>query len=197
MSRQSRRGVRRTRPCRRTVGTWRWWIRRATGMSAQSMVSSDDSFPANRTPPILCSTFPRTRGRCGSSCGTQILKVCSLSVTKTVSFMARSHSLCLASPTRDALVTLGLVGAGATFGALAGGTALAVAVFIADHEDAGLGFIVGALFGAPVGSVVAPIVALSLLRRGALGRNFPLCSNGAPVLGGVRGAHSPPHGWGR
>ncbi len=105
--------------------------------------------------------------------------------------MARSHSLCLASPARDALVTLGLVGAGATFGALAGGTALAVAVFIADHEDAGLGFIVGALFGAPVGSVVAPIVALSLLRRVPLGRMFAVCSIGT-AIGGIVGALTAP-----
>jgi len=83
-------------------------------------------------------------------------------------------------------VTLGLVGAGAAFGALAGGTALAVSLFITEHDTSGFGFILGAIFGTPFGAVTGPVVALVLLRRVPLGRLFFGLASGT-VLGGVVG----------
>lgn len=87
---------------------------------------------------------------------------------------------------RDAAVTLGLVGAGATFGGVAGGTALALALLFTAGDTSGFGFILGAIFGTPIGAVVGPIVALTLLRRVPLGRLFLGLSIGT-VVGGVLG----------
>jgi predicted membrane protein len=83
-------------------------------------------------------------------------------------------------------VTLGLVGAGATFGALAGGMALALAMLISAPDMSGFGFLVGGLLGAPLGAVIGPILALALLRRVPLGRVFLGLSLGT-VVGGVVG----------
>ena len=79
-----------------------------------------------------------------------------------------------------------MVGAGATFGAFAGGTALAVSLFITEHDTSGFGFILGALFGTPLGAVTGPVVALSLLRRVPLGRVFFGLTSGT-VVGGIVG----------
>jgi hypothetical protein len=87
---------------------------------------------------------------------------------------------------RDAAVTFGLVGAGATFGGFAGGTALALALLFTASDTSGFGFILGAILGTPIGAVVGPIVALTLLRRVPLGRVFLGLSTGT-VVGGVLG----------
>lgn len=86
----------------------------------------------------------------------------------------------------DVVVTLGLVGAGATFGACAGGTALALALLITEHDASSFGFILGAILGTPLGAVVGPTVSLTLLRRVPLGRVFLGLSVGT-VVGGVLG----------
>lgn len=107
---------------------------------------------------------------------------------KTLPSMAKPLSLYQAEQQglRDAAVTLGLVGAGATFGGFAGGTALALALLITENDTSGFGFILGAIFGTPLGAVVGPIVALTLLRRVPLGRVFLGLSTGT-VVGGVVG----------
>jgi len=87
---------------------------------------------------------------------------------------------------RVAAVTLGLVGAGATFGALAGGISLASALLLTEGDTSGFGFILGAILGTPLGAVIGPTLALSMLRRVPLGRLFFGCSLGT-VLGGVVG----------
>jgi hypothetical protein len=83
------------------------------------------------------------------------------------------------------LVTIGLVGAGIVFGALAGGTSLAFVGLLAGRISTEL-FWVGAFFGAPLGAVTAPLLAWLLLRRVPLGRMFLVCSIGT-AIGGVAG----------
>ena len=87
---------------------------------------------------------------------------------------------------RIALVTIGLIGAGIVFGALAGGTAFALVTLLADGRISRELFEVGAIFGAPLGGITAPLLAWVLLRRVALGRMFLVCSGGT-VVGGVVG----------
>ena len=89
---------------------------------------------------------------------------------------------------RIACVTGGLVGAGAVFGGIAGGVALWIALALsggAPFNDPGI-LLVGAYFGAPIGSVVLPAFAWVLLRRVALGRVIALSVAGT-VAGGVLG----------
>jgi hypothetical protein len=81
-------------------------------------------------------------------------------------------------------VTAGLVVAGAAFGAAAGAAALTVAVLITEHEVAG--FWLGALIGAPLGAIMAPVLAWGLLRRVPLGKMFAWCATGT-VVGGLIG----------
>lgn len=83
-------------------------------------------------------------------------------------------------------VTIGLVGAGIVFGALAGGTAFTLVGVLADARISVELFWVGALFGAPLGAVTAPLLAWLLLRRVPLGRMFLVCSVGT-AIGGVIG----------
>jgi hypothetical protein len=83
------------------------------------------------------------------------------------------------------LVTIGLVGAGIVFGALAGGTAFALVGLLAGRISTEL-FWVGAFFGAPLGAVTAPLLSWLLLRRVPLGRMFLVCSVGT-AIGGVVG----------
>lgn len=83
-------------------------------------------------------------------------------------------------------VTIGLIGAGIVFGALAGGTAFALVGVL---EDGGIStdlFEFGAYFGAPLGAITAPLLAWLLLRHVPLGRMFLVCSAGTAV-GGVVG----------
>ena len=86
---------------------------------------------------------------------------------------------------RVVAVTLGLLGAGFVFGAIAGGTALTLVTLPSGiHWEA---FFIGAVFGAPLGAVCAPVVSWLLLRRVPLGRMFLVCSAGT-VIGGMFGA---------
>ncbi|HJS43398.1 MAG TPA: hypothetical protein VJ755_07990 [Gemmatimonadales bacterium] len=87
---------------------------------------------------------------------------------------------------RIVVVTIGLVGAGIVFGALAGGTAFALAVVLATGRISTALFEIGAVFGAPLGGITAPVLAWVLLRRVPLGRMFLVCSVGT-ALGGVVG----------
>lgn len=92
----------------------------------------------------------------------------------------------MTSVPRVAAVTLGLVAAGAVFGALAGAVALAASVFVTENDSSGFGLLVGAYFGAPLGAITAPILSFLLLRRVPLGRLFVGTAAGT-VLGGVAG----------
>lgn len=84
------------------------------------------------------------------------------------------------------MVTLGLVGAGIVFGALAGGTAFALVVLLASGRISTALFEIGAVFGAPLGGIIAPLLAWVLLRRVPLGQMFLVCSV-ATAIGGVAG----------
>jgi hypothetical protein len=83
-------------------------------------------------------------------------------------------------------VTLGLVGAGALLGAVAGGVAVAVSVLITENDTSGGGFLIGAFFGAPLGAVTAPVLAWLMLRSVPLGRMFVVAAAGTSV-GGITG----------
>lgn len=89
-------------------------------------------------------------------------------------------------PARAALVTTGLVGVGALFGALAGTVALAISLTIDGLASIMVAAYLGTLFGAPLGAVAAPILGWLLLRRVPLGRMFVGCAAGT-VIGGVIG----------
>ena len=83
-------------------------------------------------------------------------------------------------------VTLGLVSAGFLFGAIAGGTAFTI-VSLPGGGISGEIFFIGAVFGAPLGAVCAPLLSWLLLRRVPIGRMFLVCSAGT-VVGGMIGA---------
>ena len=87
---------------------------------------------------------------------------------------------------RIVVVTLGLMGAGAIVGAVAGGVALAFSLLITQPGISVAGFVFGAYVGAQLGAITAPILAWMLLRRVPLGRMFLGCSTGTAV-GGVVG----------
>src|SRR4051812_14798620 len=83
-------------------------------------------------------------------------------------------------------VTLGLMGGGFIFGALAGGAAFST-VLLLDGEKIWLeAFGIGSLYGAPLGAVTAPLLSWVLLRRVPLGLMFAVCSIGT-MIGGVTG----------
>jgi hypothetical protein len=92
----------------------------------------------------------------------------------------------MVSARRVVAVTLGLIGAGAIFGALAGGIALSISLLITENDTSGSGLVIGAFFGAPLGAIAAPTAAWLLLRRVPLGRVFAGSVAGT-VLGGVVG----------
>jgi len=94
---------------------------------------------------------------------------------------------------RIVVVTIGLVGAGIAFGAVAGGTAFAFVGLLAGERVSTEVFEIGALFGAPLGAVTAPLLAWLLLRRVPLGRMFLVCSVGT-AIGGVAGWFATPAG---
>ena len=83
-------------------------------------------------------------------------------------------------------VTLGLVGAGLIFGALAGGAAFAAVTALAGEKLSGEAFAIGAFFGAPLGAVTAPLLSWLLLRHVPIGRMFMVCSIGT-AIGGIAG----------
>jgi len=83
-------------------------------------------------------------------------------------------------------VTSGLVGAGIVLGAIAGGTAFWAVGVITEHAFSPEAFGIGAVFGAPLGAVTAPLLSWLLLRHVALGKMFLVCSIGT-AIGGVVG----------
>jgi hypothetical protein len=92
------------------------------------------------------------------------------------------------SPARVAGVTVGLSLAGATFGALAG----AVVFAIRDVAAVGVHALIdlttyglGALVGAPLGAVCAPVAGWLLLRDVPLGRAFLVATVGTIVGGAI------------
>lgn len=87
---------------------------------------------------------------------------------------------------RIVLVTLGLMLAGAVFGAIAGGAALQLVFLISGDPLTVDAFVIGGFFGAPLGAITAPLLSWLLLRRVSLGRMFLVCSCGA-AIGGVVG----------
>ena len=89
-------------------------------------------------------------------------------------------------PGRIVVVTIGLLGAGIVFGAVAGGTAFAFVGLLGGERISTELFGIGAVFGAPLGAVTAPLLAWLLLRSVPLGRMFLVCSVGT-AIGGVAG----------
>lgn len=88
---------------------------------------------------------------------------------------------------RVVAVTAGLMGAGMVCGAAAGGAAVALVMFLTGGFDFIIeGSVFGAIIGAALGTVAAPLLSWLLLRRVPLGRMFLVCSL-ATVLGGVVG----------
>lgn len=87
---------------------------------------------------------------------------------------------------RISVITIGLVAAGIVFGALAGGTAFATVGVIAGERITLDAFWVGAVFGAPLGALTAPMLSWLLLRHVPLGKMFLVCSIGT-AIGGVVG----------
>ncbi len=83
-------------------------------------------------------------------------------------------------------VTLGLIGAGAIFGSLAGGVSLGFSLVITNPGFSGGGLVLGALVGAPLGAVTAPALSWLLLRRVPLGRMFAGLALGT-IFGGIIG----------
>ena len=87
---------------------------------------------------------------------------------------------------RIALVTIGLIVAGLVFGALAGGTAFVTVGLLAGEGISTDVFAIGAVFGAPLGAITAPLLSWLLLRHVPIGRMFLVCTVGA-AIGGVIG----------
>jgi len=82
---------------------------------------------------------------------------------------------------RITIVTIGLVAAGIVFGALAGGTAFVTVGVLAGERIMTDAFWVGAVFGAPLGAVTAPLLSWLLLRHVPLGKMFIVCSIGTAI----------------
>jgi hypothetical protein len=87
---------------------------------------------------------------------------------------------------RIVAVTIGLVGAGLLFGAIAGGSSFALVGILAGEEISLEAFEIGAIFGAPLGAVTAPLLSWLLLRHVPLGKMFLVCSVGT-AIGGIVG----------
>jgi hypothetical protein len=87
---------------------------------------------------------------------------------------------------RIVALTIGLVGAGLMFGAIAGGTSFALVGVLTGEAISIEPFEIGAIFGAPLGAITAPILSWLLLRHVPLGKMFLVCSVGA-ALGGIVG----------
>jgi hypothetical protein len=87
---------------------------------------------------------------------------------------------------RIAAVTIGLVGAGIFFGAIAGGTSFALVGLLSGEAISLEVFEIGAIFGAPLGAITAPLLSWLLLRHVSLGKMFLVCSVGT-ALGGIVG----------
>ena len=87
---------------------------------------------------------------------------------------------------RIALVTIGLIVAGVVFGAVAGGTAFLTVGLLAGERISTEAFAIGAVFGAPLGAITAPLLSWLLLRQVPIGTMFLVCTIGA-AIGGVLG----------
>src|SRR5262245_28402711 len=87
---------------------------------------------------------------------------------------------------RIAVVTIGLISAGIILGALAGGSAFTIVGLLAGERMSTDAFGFGAIFGAPLGAVTAPLLSWLLLRRVPIGRMLLFCTIGT-VIGGVIG----------
>ncbi|HLQ58942.1 MAG TPA: hypothetical protein VK113_05450 [Gemmatimonadales bacterium] len=83
-------------------------------------------------------------------------------------------------------ITVGLIAAGAVFGAMAGAVALTTSLWFAGDPSYEMGLSAGAFFGAPMGAFTAPFVAFLFLRRVPLGQMFLWLTAGT-VIGGVVG----------
>ena len=83
-------------------------------------------------------------------------------------------------------VTVGLMITGAFFASLAGAASLTTALWIEQDPWYMLGLFAGPVYGAPIGAVLAPVLAWTLLRRVPLGKMFVALSAGT-VIGGVVG----------
>lgn len=95
----------------------------------------------------------------------------------------------MSRPVRVLLVTLGLVAAGAVFGAIAGALAVVISLVLTEGPESAavLGlYVVGAYFGAFIGAVLLPVVAWIVLRHVPLGRAIVGSVIGT-VVGGVGG----------
>jgi len=66
---------------------------------------------------------------------------------------------------RIVAVTIGLVGAGLLFGAMAGGASFALVGILAGQEISIEALEIGAVFGAPLGAITAPLLSWLLLRH--------------------------------
>jgi len=87
---------------------------------------------------------------------------------------------------RIVAVTIGLVGAGLLFGAMAGGASFALVGILAGQEIPIEALEIGAVFGAPLGAITAPLLSWLLLRHVPLGTMFLVCSVGT-AIGGIVG----------
>ena len=87
---------------------------------------------------------------------------------------------------RIALVTIGLIVAGVVFGAFAGGTAFVTVGLLAGERISTDAFAIGAIFGAPLGAITAPLLSWLLLRQVPIGTMFLVCTIGA-AIGGILG----------
>lgn len=94
-------------------------------------------------------------------------------------------------PVRILTVTLGLMAAGAVFGAVAGVIAFGLAEVLTESPAAVISapgdiILIGAVFGGPLGAVLAPATAWAALRHVPFGRMF-VWSVAGTVIGGVIG----------
>lgn len=89
-------------------------------------------------------------------------------------------------PWRVVTITAGLILTGAVVGALAGAVSLTTSLWIDRDPWYVLGLFAGPLYGAPIGAVVAPVLAWTVLRRVALGQMFMWLGSGT-AIGGLVG----------
>ena len=88
---------------------------------------------------------------------------------------------------RIALVTAGLFVAGAICGAVAGALALGTWLMLLGEGVNGSDLVFAAVVGAPLGGLVAPLFAWTLMRRVPIGRMLVVCTV-STAAGGIIGA---------
>jgi hypothetical protein len=89
-------------------------------------------------------------------------------------------------PIRILAITAGLMVTGALFASLAGAVAVTVALWIERDPWYMVGLYAGPFYGAPIGAIIAPVLAWALLRRVALGAMFVWLAAGT-TIGGIVG----------